>query len=370
MAYSFHKLSFIFGSLLIALLVVQTLHPKFTYELKSDEVEKKYSEILNTKICVKQDIPEIYQKFGKLVPQFNVQLAVIATAGCLLLAILFSLLPQNGFFMWFIVRFFTIIFVIAGIFFGIFVAMQPSAECDLIKKRLTTPCSLSLDVVAKNPYTAQILKNIPENYIENVKTFFEMFKENVGKLGIDSPIFVIVIALYLMNKATKDVTKCSITFLIALILSLTTAFSFFTKTQNVVFAVVLPIIAIIVIVVLVNLAITFGYAFVLPQFALSALMIAMRIGHLVEMFNLPVCSCFVTGGIFVFLVLNVFFWTQGKGYLTIIFLMNYGIKILYPLPIESLVILVFVAQVFVATTEKKVAEAVRELPVEEKPKKD
>ena len=47
-----------------------------------------------------------------------------------------------------------------------------------------------------------------------------------------------------------------------------------------------------------------------------------------------------------------------------------GIKILYPLPIESLVILVFVAQVFVATTEKKVAEAVRELPVEEKPKKD
>ena len=50
--------------------------------------------------------------------------------------------------------------------------------------------------------------------------------------------------------------------------------------------------------------------------------------------------------------------------------MNYGIKILYPLPIESLVILVFVAQVFVAATEKKVVESVREHPVEEKPKKD
>lgn len=370
MAYSFNKLSFLFGGLLIALLVLQTVHPVFKYELSSEDVTKKVTETMATKVCVEQEIPAVYKEVAKIVPQFNVQIALMAALGCVLLAVLFSLLPQNGFFMWFVVRFFTVVFVVAAVFFGYFVAVQPSTECTLAKKYLTTPCTLSAEQFAKCPYTAKALSMVPEKYVNYAKTFFEMFKENVGKLGIDSPIFVIVIALYLMNSATKDVTKCSITFLIALILSLTTAFSFFTKTQDIAFSIALPVVAIVVIMILVNLAITFGYAFVLPQFALSALMVAMRIGHFVEMFNLPVCSCLITAAVFVFLVLNVFFWTQGKGYLTIIFLLNYGIKILYPLPIESLVILVFVVQVFVATTEKKVVAAVKEIPTEEKPKTD
>ena len=81
MAYSFNKLSFLFGGLLIALLVAQTVYAPMKYELQSDAVEKQIKETVDTKICEKQDMPEIYTQLTKMVPQFNVQIAVMATLG-------------------------------------------------------------------------------------------------------------------------------------------------------------------------------------------------------------------------------------------------------------------------------------------------
>ena len=373
MAYSFNKLSFVFGALLIGLIVVQTAYEPMKYTLKADEVQTTITAKLNEKVCQKQDIPEIYQQVEKMVLQFNVQIALMGCVGSVLLAFLFSLLPQKGFFMWFVVRLFTILFVVTAVFFGVYVAIQPSVECESVKKIVTTPCTgFDVEKIKNNPYVVEIIKKIPGTYVENIEKFITMFRENIEKLGVTAPIFVIVIAFYLMNNVTKDVTKCSIAFLISLIISITTAFNFFNTTHDIILSIALPIIATIIVVVLVNLAITFGYAFVIPKYLLSAIMIAMRVGHFVEAFKLPICGCIVSGSVLIFLILNVFFWTQGKGYLTIIFLLNYGIQILYPLPVESLVILVFVVQVFVAVTEKKVVESAKETKVEEveKPKQD
>ena len=54
---------------------------------------------------------------------------------------------------------------------------------------------------------------------------------------------------------------------------------------------------------------------------------------------------------FIFFFANVFIWTNSGSYLTIVYLLNYGLSILYPLPADSLVILVFLVQLFVGSSE-------------------
>jgi len=333
----------------IGIIASQTILPIFPNIPNEEKMKKDLMKNVNDVMC-KGEYPKLISVAVKLIPQqfLDAKYFAIVFIASLALVFLFNLLPQNNFFMWAFVRFFTIVFFAVVVASGVMFAYTPSEPCKAVKKFITSESVGFAPVVQlfqNNTYVEKALKVIPSNFKAAVKTYYPILIDRVNKLGVTAPIFVIVIALYLIIKETRNVTKYQILSLVSLIVALISGIEYYKVSHSLVFSIVLPLITIVVVMFAVNcLLLNFGYLFVAPVYFYSCYALSYRLFAILIAFHVPfdllICAVF-----FSLLFLNVFFWSNGM-YLTVVFLLYYGLSILYTLPIDSLVVLLFVLTLF------------------------
>lgn len=355
MAYSFPKFSFLIGVALIGLIVFQfKTTGKLHYVNDDEEVKKTFWKNVETTMCDGQVRSQVVALVAAMIPNFNAQIALVALMACVILTFTFSLLPQRGCFMWMFVRLVTIVFIAVGILCGYYIYASQSAECKLIKNILTEERpSIDFEAVKKNPYVQKVLAMVSEKIIVGAQKFLEVFKANVQKLGITQPAFVVVIAFYLMNKVTAGITKKQVIFLVSLIVSVISGIEFYAQEKDIILAIALPALVVVLSIIVFNVIINCGYLFAAPAFFYSCLMITTRIMTLIGMFVALPEITLVTVAVFAFFFANVYVWTSNGAFLTIIFMLNFGLSTLYPLPTESLIIGVFLLFIFTKGETKK-----------------
>ncbi|EDR28496.1 hypothetical protein EDI_166160 [Entamoeba dispar SAW760] len=346
MTYGFPKISFFIGLLLTGLIVAQIMLPKVP-QLQSDSAMTASIQVkVNSTMCSGK-YPATIQNMLKQFPDIDSNILLIIGASAIALTFLFNLIPQNGFFSWALIHLFTLSFIVTA--FGAFYlfSLTPSTTCTTVKTMIlnTKQNATIFEFIKNNEITKKLVSFIPHYIMDKIHIFAGVFVECVNKLGVTAPIFVIVIAFYLINKETRSVTRFEVLALIGLIVSAISALGYYKATSDYVFAGVFTIASIVLALIVVNLALNFGYIFVSPAYLFGCYVLSYRLLGLCLHFKIPF-ELQIAVGFFVFLFANTFIWTKNGTYLTVVFLLNYGLSTLCPLPADSLIVLVFLLYIF------------------------
>ncbi|ELP85623.1 hypothetical protein EIN_409120 [Entamoeba invadens IP1] len=343
MAYSFPKFSLFIGLVLMGVIIANS---QFGIGNKMQD-QAVFREHLKAKVHKEMCNGKYPAPVGTLVAKFPMITSthmLIAAVSALALCFLFNLIPQNGFFSWVMIHLFTLAFFLVAITAGYLFAKSQSDMCVKAKEMVSVNSTCPFAGVMENKFVQQGINYIPETIRAKAMTFKDILVEHVTKLGINAPIFVIVIAFYLINKNTRSVTRFEVLGLISLIVSLISGYGYYQETHDVVFSIVFPIATIVLVLICVNLALKLGFFFVVPEYFFSAASIAFRLFYVLAAFNIPF-AMLIAVGFFVFLFVNIAVWSDGF-FLSVVFLLNFGLSKLYTFPADSLVVLLFTLAVF------------------------
>ncbi|KAL7713447.1 Uncharacterized protein QTN25_008968 [Entamoeba marina] len=347
MAYSFPRISFFIGLVLFGLIVTQSSLKQIpdipTEPALKASIQMNYSE----NMCSGK-YPSQIGVLLKQFPMINANILLIIALAGIFLAFLFNLIPQNNFFMWAFIHLITLVFVCVSFTAGYTFFLSPSTSCSHVKNMLVKANMTEInymEIATNNKYVKQGLSFIPQPIMQKIHQYKDILLACFQKLGVSSPIFVIVIALYLINDKTRSVTRFEILSLVSFIVSVISGIGYFKLTNDVIFSIALPVSTIILILIVVNLALSFGYLFVAPCYMFACYTLSYRLYVTLIAFQIPF-SFFIAAGFFVFLFINIFLWTKSGMYLTVVYMLNYGLSILYPFTADSLVCLLFILSFF------------------------
>ena len=167
------------------------------------------------------------------------------------------------------------------------------------------------------------------------KIYLASFIQATAKLGINSPIFLIVLGLFLLNKKTKKFTLSTVIFALTTLVSIFASMDYFSKTQNLKVAVIASIAVVIIVVAVANSLIVSGSILLVPVILLhtTAIFIAACKFLLIDelLLFIPVYVISITYGLF---------WMRSDRIIASFFI-YIGLGAIITLPTGSLVALMF-----------------------------
>jgi hypothetical protein len=350
MGFKCSKLSTLFGLLLIAITFSGLFFSKVETVGDEKEAVNQLNKFVEENMCEGKYDDRIKQII-ELIKVIQPGHLFIISISSLFIATALSIIPQKNCLTWGLIHLVTLFFFLLAFIAGYLFFIQPSPICSSIKEYYTKPSENQsfYEIIKSNKYVQSLLKLIPAAILNHIEVYFGIFVQTASKLGVTAPIFSIVMAFYLLNSKTRTVTKREVATIVALIVSVIAGIEFYNTTNNIIFSCVLPIAAILLCVILISIAIQFGYILVIPAFLLSAYLISLRFNALLITFNIPF-TIIIALVLFLILAMNTIMWSSGV-YLTIVYLCYYGLSQLYPLKVEMLVIFVFIFSLFDAEPE-------------------
>ncbi|EAL46272.1 hypothetical protein EHI8A_002450 [Entamoeba histolytica HM-1:IMSS-B] len=346
MTYGFPKTSFFIGLLLIGLLVLQTYLPHAPQIPSYEVTYASFKDKVNSTFCT-ANYPSTIQKVVTQLPKFNADILLIVLALSIILVWLFNLIPQNGFFSWTLIHLLTLLLTVIGAGALYLFCLTPSVTCNTFKTIVLNFEKYSNFEFITGNYNIipSILSFVPSHIFDKFTIFKGIFINYVNKLGVTTPIFVVVIAFYLINKKTRLVTRFELSSFIILIISGISGIEYYKMTSDYIFTGVFVLGTIVLGIIFVNLLLTFYYILYASLYIFGCYLLSYRLLSLCLIFSVPF-ELEIACGFFIFLFSNIFIWTYDRSYLTAILLLINGLNKLYLLPYEASVIFVFLFYIF------------------------
>ncbi|EDR23126.1 hypothetical protein EDI_087830 [Entamoeba dispar SAW760] len=163
------------------------------------------------------------------------------------------------------------------------------------------------------------------SYYPQAQIYLSLFIKKASVIGLNSPILLIVIGIFLLSKKSIQTTRITVVSLITTIIIMLTSIEFITKTHDILSCIICSLIIIILILIIVNFMISYGHLFLFPIILINCCSVVIG---LYRVFVIEVFILFMI--VYIFSLLYIYFWSSGYAVFasTLIFI---GINQLLPL---------------------------------------